>query len=244
MVLLINPLVISAEGNRPDSVIPAKEKGAQDASGEFPLRTGLFDYSAQGYTVFIPSNAFSLSFAPVLVCFPGAGVKSKEDLEHWSSMAEAKGIVVLDLDVDYNRIVSFADIDRLSGKITAIVDELARQYPINREKILLAGTSIGGMLAVSLGLRNPGKFAGVGIVSGALLRFGSETQLRNARGRHFYIVHGAKDDMIPIEIVSQTKQILEKNGALINYRIFAEDKHPVSPAGYIQIIEWMFGDSS
>jgi predicted esterase len=205
-----------------------------------PSGSGLFDYSdAEGYVLFVPKNIFSLTFAPVLISIPAVGIKAQQDVNHWLPSAQRKDFVILDVDVDYAHIASTSDVDALYLKIMNIIDSLAKRYPVNKDKLYLAGTSAGGMLAIAFALRYPEKFKAIGVASGAVLRFGAENQLANAKGLRFFMTHGTKDTIIPINMFETTRTILEKNGAKIKYVVYPGDGHPVRPAGYKKLIEWM-----
>jgi poly(hydroxyalkanoate) depolymerase family esterase len=61
---------------------------------------------------------------------------------------------------------------RRSGEpahILRLIEDLARQYPVDRDRIYVAGLSAGGSMAAILGEQAPDIFAGVGIMSGVAL---------------------------------------------------------------------------
>lgn len=205
------------------------------------LTTGMLDYSDKGYMLFVPGNISSLASTPILICLPGVGVKAKQDIDNWSSIAGKMGFVVLDLDIDYTRLTSFADVDAVYVRIMNIIGSLASEYPVSKDRLYITGTSAGGMLSISLGLRYPEKFKAIGVVSGAYLRFGASEELANAKGIRFYMVHGTKDEIVPIAAFYSTKDILGENGAIIKYSIFPNDGHPVNSRGFEKVLEWISG---
>jgi predicted esterase len=203
------------------------------------LKTGLLDCSDKGYMVFIPNNV-SVSSA-ILVCLPGwAGVKTKQDLiGRWVFTAGKSGFVVLGLDVDYNTIRSFSDVDQLYSRMLGIIDSLAREYRINISRFYLVGTSAGAIISISLALRYPGRFVAIGVVSGGRLGFGAQEELSNAKGSRFYMVHGDRDERIPLREFQSTRKQLERNGAIIEYNIIPGGKHSLNSDAYNEVVNWL-----
>ena len=175
-----------------------------------PAAPELIDHSDKGYLASVPANIPAGRAAPILICLPAVGITAKKDINNWASLAGQKGLAVLDLDVDYSRIASFEDVDALCGRIIDAVDSLAARYPVNKKRLYIAGTSAGGMMAISLGLRYCDVFIAVGVVSGAALRFGADVELPHAEGRRFYMVHGAKDAVVPLGMFDATRETLRK----------------------------------
>lgn len=220
-----------------------RDNGMKSSSGvgslQVSFKTGLIDCSDKGYMLFVPKSISSASPAPFLICLPGWGISAKQDINNWAFSAGKKGFIIVDLDVDYNLVRTDYDVDRLHSKISDIIVSLAKQYPVLKDKLSIAGTSAGGMMSLALGLRYPSKFIAVGVVSGGRLNFGAENNLRNARGRWFYMAHGQKDKSVPIGEFNHTKKELEKNGAIVEYRIVPEGEHTLSSAVYKEVVDWL-----
>lgn len=201
------------------------------------FKTGLLDFSEKGYIVFVPKDISSST--PILICLPGWGIKTKQDINNWAFAAGRKGFVVLGLDLDYNYVKSPSDIGKVYLKISSIVDLLAQEYHISKNKLYLAGTSAGGMMSISLALNYPGKFMAVGVVSGGRLGFGAKEKLKNSRGSCFYLAHGDKDESIPIKEFLATKEQLECNGAIIKYNIIPGGRHTLNSNAYKEVVNWL-----
>ena len=202
------------------------------------LRTGLLDYSDKEYMLFLPKDISSSS--PILICLPGSGIKTTQDINNWAFTAGKKGFVILGLDVDYNLISSFYDVEALYSRISSILDSLVKEYHINKDKLYLVGTSAGGMMSIALALHYPGKFVAIGVVSGGRLGFGTQEDLRNARGVHFYMIHGESDERIPLGEFQSTRKQLERNGAIIEYNIIPGGRHTLNSNAYKGVVNWLF----
>ncbi len=200
-------------------------------------KTGLLDYSNDGYMLFLPGNINAST--PILICLPGWGIKTKQDINNWAFSAGKKSFVVAGLDIDYNRINSPADVDATYLRILKIIESLTKEYPIDKNKIYLAGTSAGGILSMALALRYPGKFAAAGIVSGGRLGFGAEEELKNAKNMRFFMIHGQKDESIPFAEFQSTRKQLERNKAIIEYKTIPDGKHTLNSSAYKTIADWL-----
>lgn len=214
-------------------------KSPQSDSLSLSFKTGLIDCSGKGYMLFIPKDISSTSPSTFLICLPGWGISAKQDINNWAFYAVKKGFIVVDLDMNYNAIGSNSDVDRLYLKISNILTSLVEEYPVLNNKVCIAGTSAGGMMSIALGLRYPNKFLAIGVVSGARLDFGAETNLKNARGQWFYIAHGLNDKSIHISEFYSTKEQLERNGAIVQYKVIPEGAHTLSSGVYQEVVDWL-----
>lgn len=79
------------------------------------------------------------------------------------------------------------------GFISALLDELIRNYPIDPNRIYVVGFSNGAMLAQLIGITMPDRVAAVGSVMGAL--FGDEPSPRLPMPA--IIINGGRDHIIP-----------------------------------------------
>lgn len=200
-------------------------------------KSGLLDYSDKGYMLFVPKDV--LSSSPILICLPGSEIRTKQDINNWAFKAGKNGFIVLGLDVDYKSINSLSDVEALYSKISAIVYLLTQEYHLNKDKLYLVGTSAGGMMSIALTLHYPKKFLATGVVSGGRLGFGSQKELRNAKGINFYMVHGERDESIPLGEFQSTRKQLEKNGAIIEHNVIVGGRHTLNSSSYKEVIDWL-----
>lgn len=81
--------------------------------------------------------------------------------------------------------------------LNALIDDIVSTYPVNPERIYLAGFSNGGGFVTVLANNNPDAYAGVATVSGAI-----RVDLDDvARGEpiDYLNIHGTWDDVVPYE---------------------------------------------
>ena len=130
--------------------IKSDSEASTPSSVDPVFKTGLLDFSEKGYMVFVPKDISSST--PILICLPGWGIKTKQDINNWAFTAGKKGFVVLGLDLDYNYVKSPSDVRGVYSKISGIVDLLIQEYHISKDKLYLVGTSAGGIMSISLAL--------------------------------------------------------------------------------------------
>jgi len=95
-----------------------------------------------------------------------------------------------------------------------LLEKLIEAQPVPPEKVILAGFSQGGAIALQTALRYPKRLAGVMALSTYLpiaATLASERSEANAQ-IPIFMAHGQHDDIIPIQRAQQSKDFLEKLG--------------------------------
>lgn len=104
----------------------------------------------------------------------------------------------------------------------ALIEELIadqRSKGIAADRILLAGFSQGGVIALQTGLRHPEKLAGIMALSTYLAcadSLGVETSAAN-RQIPLFMVHGSMDPVIPVALAKLSKARLETHGYKVEW---------------------------
>jgi predicted esterase len=177
---------------------------------------------------------------PILITLHGWGMSAKQDIHFWAWHAEKKEFFLIAIDINYDEIKTDIDIYDLYNKIIGIINDFYYQkYPIDINRVYIAGTSAGGMMAINLALIYPYRFKGVGAVSGGVLGFFSKYFLENAKGIHFYFAHGSNDETVPIEKFKECVKELENNKGYVKTYIKKNGKHTLNDNVYGKIIEWL-----
>ena len=104
----------------------------------------------------------------------------------------------------------------------ALIEELIadqRSKGIAADRILLAGFSQGGVIALQTGLRHPEKLAGIMALSTSLAcadSLGVEASAAN-RQIPLFMVHGSMDPVIPVALAKLSKARLETHGYKVEW---------------------------
>jgi phospholipase/carboxylesterase len=124
--------------------------------------------------------------------------------------------------VDLDKRADEAGVRRSQSQINEIIAE-QRADGIASERIVLAGFSQGGVIALQTALRYPEKLAGVMALSTYLAcadTLGIESTLVNKKIPIFY-AHGSQDPVIPMALAKQSKAKLETHGYGVEWHEYA-----------------------
>ena len=112
-----------------------------------------------------------------------------------------------------------------------LVDELiAAEKKRGMTKIVIAGFSQGGAIALQSALRHPDRLAGVLALSAYLPLNASLQAERSAANREvpIFMAHGQYDDIIPLPRAEQSRQILERLDYKVEWHVYPMP-HSVCP---------------
>ena len=143
-------------------------------------------------------------------------------------------------DIDPRAPVSgTTDIQASAAQVEALV-RAEEQRGVPRERIVLAGFSQGGVIALHLGLSSPQRFAGIMALStyvhdhehiGDAVSFASIDV-------PIFMAHGQMDPMIPIARAITSRDSLTNLGYAIDWRVYGMG-HQVCPEEIADISAWL-----
>jgi len=103
-----------------------------------------------------------------------------------------------------------------------VIEDVSNKYQVDEERTYLLGVSRGGWSAISIGLRNPHRFAGLASVSG-IVRYGELLAVtENNEKLPVFVAHGRLDKTVPIEDSIRLIERLKVRGYNYGYS-FVED---------------------
>lgn len=118
------------------------------------------------------------------------------------------------------------------------IQEIRSFYHVEERAIFLTGVSDGGTFTYEVGMRNPHFFAGLAPVSGGMMPW---FDFEQARHLPIYILHGAKDTIIPVDFARQARSILEGSGNPLVYRELPDWGHAIPYKEMTHISAWFEG---
>lgn len=168
------------------------------------------DGTLQPYSVFIPENYDKETPFPLFVTLHGSGVDEQRPMYYMTRMVNYMSIK---RNLKRNFIVLAPKARGLSdwylgdsGKdVIECIDHVKKLYNIDEKNIILDGFSMGGYGAWRLGLLYPDLFKAVIIRSGGISPSASLKGeniidlLDKGKGLNLFIVHGDKDNAVPVE---------------------------------------------
>lgn len=142
-------------------------------------------------------------------------------------------------DIELPRMVNEQHVEESSQQLQAFIDrEKALGMPSYR--IILAGFSQGGVIAMHTGLRNPEPLAGIMALSTFMPT--AETIKKELSGANsnipIFLAHGQQDPMIPFPAAQASKNILEDMNFKIDWREYSMG-HEVCPEEIQHISQWL-----
>jgi len=145
------------------------------------------------------------------------------------------------VEISTSRGQDEAGIRHSAGQVRALIErEIERGIPVS--KIILAGFSQGGAMALHVGLRYEQKLAGIMALSAYLLfpeRLAQERSEANATTPVF-VGHGTMDPMVPFAMGQATVNALQGEGWPVEWHSYPIP-HSVSPPEIADIGHWLKG---
>jgi dienelactone hydrolase len=161
----------------------------------------------------------------LVVCLHGAGFSGDVYLERWQARLGEEYILACPT---YAAGAWFTR--RAEDLVLATIQSVRRRYHVDPDRIFLTGMSNGGIGAWLIGMHHASLFAGIApMASGlddVLMPF-----LANLRNTPIYIIHGAKDQVMPVELSRSISRELTRLGYSHVYREHQRE-HPMAGGHY------------
>ncbi len=106
------------------------------------------------------------------------------------------------------------DVSRQS--LLRFLEEIVTRYPVDGDRIVLAGFSQGALMALDCGFRTLSPLRGIVVMSGGLYEE-EAPDLSARRDQRVLIVHGTEDEVIPVIAARRTRAVLEEHGVQPEY---------------------------
>lgn len=119
--------------------------------------------------------------------------------------------------------------ENMLDDLDALLARLLREYPIDPNRVLLTGFSMGGFGTWQWALRSPERFAALMPVGGHGFAhnryFAADADLCALRNVPIWMVHGAQDEVVPVAGADEFYNILLGCGANIGYTRYPHARH-------------------
>jgi acetyl esterase/lipase len=180
------------------------------------------DGTMQPVAVYVPSGYSKDKPAPLLVFLHGR-LESESRLiapQFIEDVAERTGTIVV---APYGR--GYYDFRGSASDVYDAFDAAARAFTIDPHKRYLAGYSMGAFSAFTIAPMHPEDWAAVMCIAGSLL--GSRSQLIESkmRGTRFYVLTGARDEIVPTLFPTLTAIFLRDVGIPVTFYSQADGTH-------------------
>ena len=174
----------------------------------------------------------------LVVCLHGAGFTGEDYLERWQARLGEDYVLACPTDPKGAWFTR-----RAEELVLATIRSVQRRYHIDPDRIFLTGMSNGGIGAWVIGMHDAPLFAGIvpmaGGLDNVLIPF-----LANLRSTPIYIIHGAKDQVMPVELSRTITNELTRLGYPYVYREH-DREHPMAGGHYFpreelpELVTWL-----
>ena len=164
------------------------------------------------YGLFVPPSYDPEVALPLVVCLHGAGFTGDSYLERWATRLGEWSILACPTTMAGTWWTRPSE-----ELVLATLKTVRAQYRIDPDRIYLTGMSNGGIGAWIIGMHHAPRFAAVApMASGiddVLFPF-----LQNLRHTSLYVIHGAKDQIMPVWLSRNVTNELARIGIAYTYR--------------------------
>jgi poly(3-hydroxybutyrate) depolymerase len=173
------------------------------------------DRDSRTYYLFVP-DAIGTEPAPLVITLHGSGRDGRPLVDLFRGVASKERFIVAGPDA----------IDRRGWEVPTdgpallyfLVEAVKAKHAVDSRRIYLFGHSAGASFALTMGVMESEYFAGVA-AHAAALQDGLGDQLRAApRKLPIAILHGTRDNVIPIAIARQARDALVAAGFAVDFR--------------------------
>jgi len=125
-------------------------------------------------------------------------------------------------------------------KLQQFLDACLNRHPIDAKKLVVLGFSQGGVMAYSLALSNPERFAGLAVLSSWLPKeLIPELSIREAvQSLPTIVQHGSQDQMIEVQRAQDSVEQLRALRVPLTYREY-DMGHEITPRGLTDLSAWL-----
>jgi predicted peptidase len=121
--------------------------------------------------------------------------------------------------------------------LKALLDDLQSRLRVDPDRVYLTGLSMGAFGAWDLAIANPDRFAALLVISGG----GNPVEVCRLKDVPVWIVHGRKDDVIPVSWAEELGKRLERCAGKVKVTIYPDAGHDAWSRTYEDpaVLEWM-----
>ena len=194
------------------------------------------DGSLQAYSLYLPKGYSPEHKWPLLMLLHGDCVDEQKLAANpeLHKLADRLGLILL---FPCARTAGGFYLNQDETDVLYNLSILKKRLPLDWDKLFLGGISRGGFGAWHTGLRHPGHFAGLAIITGVPrlplsgedyaqnYKFNPADCSENAKKLSLLVVHGAKDCEVPVESVREIIETLQDKGVELTYKENAAGGH-------------------
>jgi phospholipase/carboxylesterase len=191
--------------------------------------------SRGGFSAYVPEYYDADASWPLIVALHGGSSDGADFLWEWLREARGRGMILI-CPTSQQETWSIQGADGDAVAIAALVDWARSEWNVDPHRILLTGVSDGATYSYLCGLTRDAPFTHLAPISGGFHSFLLDGL--DATGKPVYVVHGALDQVFPVETARLTAAALTAAGASVTYREIDDLPHCYPAEENGAILDW------
>lgn len=183
----------------------------QPSVGPLHLNINMGEEQAD-YALYVPEKYDPANPYPLIICLHGAGFTGDSYLERWQARLGEKSLLACPTMVNGAWWTPEGE-----ALVLSVIDAVQSKYRIDPNRIYLTGMSNGGIGAYLIGIFHADRFAAIAPMASGIpdeiFPF-----LQNLSTTGIYIVHGAKDEVMPVMLSRKISEYLTEHQIPFVYR--------------------------
>lgn len=203
----------------PDATIATIEKifrslprGTKQKTGEQVHLPITVEGEEMYYALYVPKSYDPQRAYPLVLCLHGMGFTGDSYLERWTKRLGEKFLLACPTVAMGQWWTPLGE-----ALVLAVLQEVVSQYHIDSNRIMLTGMSNGGIGAYLIGMHHADRFAAVSPMAGGIPNE-IFPLLANFQQTGVYIIHGSKDQIMPVTLSREVNAYFGKIGFSVIYR--------------------------
>src|SRR4051812_15219444 len=173
------------------------------------------------YYFYVPQSAAKP--APLLLLLHGSGHNGRLLLEHWKTLAEQEGIVLIGPDAANS--TSWSTKNDPPSFLRDVIEDVSRKSPVDPQRIYIFGHSAGAKFGLIMAMAESKYFAAAAVHAG-LIPPRVEHLIGDAERKiPVAIWSGTADHSVPFEEARGTAEELKRNGFPVEFNAMSGHDH-------------------
>jgi predicted esterase len=194
-------------------------------TGILPARSIRVGNDTMRYGLYVPPAYDPSRAYPLILCLHGAGFDGDTYLDRWQPRLGEDYLLACPTMEEGEWWTRQGE-----SLVLAVLSEVSHIYHVDPDRVFLTGMSNGGIGTYLIGLNHPDRFAALIPMAGAFPT-SLFPLLDNAKNTPLYIIHGSKDQVMPVQYSRDVAAYLKRNSSPVIYREH-ERVHPMAGGHY------------
>jgi len=184
------------------------------------------------YALYVPESYRPDVGSPLIVALHPLRTEPEQYLALWRRASDEQGYILLAPGTHGGQWFAGG-----ASIVHSALTDVRRAYHVDTDRVYLVGASLGGEGALLVAPLVPHLFASIAVLAGGV-RGKPEVLLPNLRNVPAYIVHGARDQVVPVEVARAVVGRLRQCHTDVMYVEKPGEQHSQFAAEWRNVIDW------